>query len=197
MPTGAVCSCAFLSPPSSKSPSARAAGFPPARKSCLRVRLERCLVNFLAAIRGQAVHDQRVRFGELHQRLIDLIAGQNFDALGGLRLPCPSKPRRRCKADPRLSRRPSNPRCTKCFRPRASTSLAAGWNFSARRCAVQSPASPPQKSTSSATLHAPSPMNATTLPAIGPRFSWNVKMSARIWHGCSSSVSALMVGMPE
>ena len=34
-----------------------------------------------------------------------------------------------------------------------------------------------------ATLHAPSPMNATTLPAIGPRFSWNVKMSARIWHG--------------
>ena len=48
-----------------------------------------------------------------------------------------------------------------------------------------------------ATLHAPSPMNATTLPAIGPRFSWNVKMSARIWQGCSSSVSALMVGMPE
>ena len=30
---------------------------------------------------------------------------------------------------------------------------------------------------------------------MGPRFSWKVKMSARIWQGCSSSVSALMVGM--
>ena len=48
-----------------------------------------------------------------------------------------------------------------------------------------------------ATLQAPSPMNVTVLPAIGPRFSWNVKMSVRIWQGCSSSVSALMVGTPE
>ena len=35
-----------------------------------------------------------------------------------------------------------------------------------------------------------------TLSRIGPRFSWNVKISARIWQGCSSPVSALIVGMP-
>ena len=28
-------------------------------------------------------------------------------------------------------------------------------------------------------------MNATTLPWMAPRFSWKVKMSARIWQGCS------------
>ena len=44
-------------------------------------------------------------------------------------------------------------------------------------------------------LESPSPMKQTTFPRIEPRFSWNVTMSAKIWQGCSSSVSALMVGM--
>ena len=40
-------------------------------------------------------------------------------------------------------------------------------------------------------------MKVTTLPAIGPRISSNVKMSVSTWHGCSSSVSALIVGILE
>ena len=47
------------------------------------------------------------------------------------------------------------------------------------------------------TLQAASPTNVTTLPRIDPRFSWKVKISARIWHGCSSSVRALIVGIPD
>ena len=44
------------------------------------------LVNFLAAICRQAVHHQRVRFGELHELLIDLITAQSLESLGGLGL---------------------------------------------------------------------------------------------------------------
>ena len=43
------------------------------------VRLEGFLVNLLAAIRGQAVHDKRVRPGELHQFGVDLIIFQRLD----------------------------------------------------------------------------------------------------------------------
>ena len=41
-------------------------------------------------------------------------------------------------------------------------------------------------------------LRVTELPGRGwidPRFSSKVKMSVRIWHGCSSSVSALTVGI--
>src|SRR3954471_22936970 len=48
-----------------------------------------------------------------------------------------------------------------------------------------------------ATLHAPSPTKTTVFPSTLPSFSWIVCRSARIWQGCSSSVSALIVGMPE
>src|SRR5450756_2223550 len=74
---------------------------------------------------------------------------------------------------------------------------ADGWNFFGAALRSSNPSFPAVQIHEFATLHAPSPMNATVLPAIGPRFSWNVKMSAMIWHGCSSSVSALMVGTPE
>jgi hypothetical protein len=42
-----------------------------------------------------------------------------------------------------------------------------------------------------------SPIHATVRPAIGPRCSMNVKMSARIWHGWYSLVSPLMTGTRE
>ena len=46
-------------------------------------------------------------------------------------------------------------------------------------------------------LENPSPMKAILFPSQPPSFSWMVRRSARIWQGCSSSVRALMVGMPE
>ena len=44
-------------------------------------------------------------------------------------------------------------------------------------------------------LLSPSPMNTIFLPTHVPHFSLTVSRSARIWHGCSSSVRALIVGM--
>ena len=44
-------------------------------------------------------------------------------------------------------------------------------------------------------LLSPSPMNTIFLSFQVPSFSLTVSRSARIWHGCSSSVRALMVGM--
>ena len=52
----------------------------------LRIGLEGLLVDFFAAIGGQAVHDQRAGFGQLHQRGVDLVAGEFLDALGGFSL---------------------------------------------------------------------------------------------------------------
>lgn len=46
-------------------------------------------------------------------------------------------------------------------------------------------------------LQAPSPTKVTTFRATDPSFSSMVWRSAMIWQGCSSSVRALMVGMPE
>ena len=50
-------------------------------ENSLRVRLESFLVDFLAAVRGQAVHHQHIRLGQLHKVAIDLVAAQHFDAL--------------------------------------------------------------------------------------------------------------------
>ena len=49
------------------------------RENRVGVRLEGFLVNLLAAIRGQAMHDERVRPGELHQFGVDLIIFQRLD----------------------------------------------------------------------------------------------------------------------
>jgi len=40
----------------------------------------------------------------------------------------------------------------------------------------------------------PSPVQATTCPAIGPRCSSKVITSAMIWQGCEMSVSPLITG---
>ena len=39
--------------------------------------------DFLAAVGGQAVHHQRIGFGEPHHGSIDLIAAHLLDAFGG------------------------------------------------------------------------------------------------------------------
>lgn len=44
-------------------------------------------------------------------------------------------------------------------------------------------------------LLSPSPINTIFLPSQVPHFSLTVRRSAKIWHGCSSSVRALIVGM--
>src|ERR1039458_7017654 len=86
---------------------------------------------------------------------------------------------------------------TEIFPPARFNKAADGWNFSGAAMRNSNPNFAAVQIHEFATLHAPSPMNATVLPAIGPRNSLNVKMSAMIWHGCSSSVSALMVGTFE
>src|ERR1039457_1974635 len=86
---------------------------------------------------------------------------------------------------------------TEIFPPARFNKAADGWNFFGAAMRNSKPNFAAAQIHEFATLHAPSPMNATVLPAIEPRFSWKVKMSVRIWHGCSSSVSALIVGIPE
>ena len=49
-------------------------------------RLERRVVNLLAAICRKTVHDERVALGELHERLVDLITLERFKSRGGFRL---------------------------------------------------------------------------------------------------------------
>ena len=46
------------------------------------VGLERLVVDFLAAIGRQAVHHQGSGIGQLHQGTVDLVAGQQAEALG-------------------------------------------------------------------------------------------------------------------
>src|SRR5580698_6650821 len=83
------------------------------------------------------------------------------------------------------------------FPPARFKISADGWNFFGAAIRNSNPSFAAAKIHDNGTLHAPSPTKVTTLPEIGPRNSLNVKMSARIWHGCSSSVSALMVGIFE
>ena len=55
----------------------------------------------------------------------------------------------------------------------------------------------PKRTAASIQLRAtllPSPHQATTWPAIGPRCSSNVITSAMSWHGCEVSVSPLITG---
>ena len=54
-------------------------------ENSLSVRLERFVVDLLAALRGQAMHDERAGLGEVHEFAIDLVSGQFLDALLGLR----------------------------------------------------------------------------------------------------------------
>src|SRR5947208_16348564 len=81
------------------------------------------------------------------------------------------------------------------FPPARFNSSAGGWNFFGAAIRSSNPSLDAAQIQEIGTLQAPSPTNVTTLPTIGPCCSLNVKMSARIWHGCSSSVNALIVGI--
>ena len=53
------------------------------RKDRVGIGLEGFIINLLAAIGGQAVHDESVGLGELHEGLVDLITLQDFEARSG------------------------------------------------------------------------------------------------------------------
>ncbi len=150
--------------------------------------------DLLAAMRRQAVHEHRVGAGLRHQPLIHAVGREQIMAAliriirhadPGVRhhAACAAHGGRRVLADFDLSALRPRPRDQLRGRPRTS-------GVAMRRVKPKRTAASIQEQ---ATL-LPSPTQATTCPAIGPRCSSKVTTSAINWQGCEQSVSPLMTG---